>query len=76
MEYPLESRVNIEYGPSQGQTWSFSLYFLGQSLVSVNYTVSHAGQTICQCSFWWVAGVTAINVGVVVFAHQHKTGNE
>lgn len=44
--------------------------------MSVNYTVSHAGQTICQCSFWWVAGVTAINVGGVVFAHQHKTGNE
>lgn len=50
--------------------------FPWKSLVSVNYTVSHAGQTICQCSFWWVAGVTAINVAGVVFAHQHKTGNE
>lgn len=50
--------------------------FPWKSLVSVNYTVSHAGQTICQCSFWWVAEVTAINVAGVVFAHQHKTGNE
>ena len=67
---------NIEYKPSRGQTWSFSLYFQSQSLVSVNYTVSHAGQTICQCSFWWVAGVAAITASVVVFVHQHQTGNE
>lgn len=52
MDYPLEeSRENVEKGPSKGQTWSFSLYFQAQSLVSVNYTVSHAEQTISQCSF-------------------------
>lgn len=77
MDCPLDgSRAKNWIRAKSGTDVVLQPVFPWKSLVSVNYTVSHAGQTICQCSFWWVAGVTAINVAGVVFAHQHKTGNE